>query len=62
MKKLLIHPKKTKIFLFSPNTAKYGPEKTRYLETFHTVALINALKLSSPDYLPKVSITYGMAL
>ena len=23
--------------LFSPNTGKYGPEKTPYLDTFHTV-------------------------
>ena len=24
-------------FLFSPNTGKYGPEKTPYLDTFHAV-------------------------
>ena len=23
--------------VFSPNTGKYGPEKTPYLDTFHTV-------------------------
>ena len=23
--------------LFSPDTGKYGPEKTRYFDTFHTV-------------------------
>ena len=23
--------------LFSPNTGKYGPEVTRYLDTFHAV-------------------------
>ena len=27
-------------FVFSPNTGKYGPEKTTYLDTFHTVYLI----------------------
>ena len=26
-----------KISVFSPNTRKYGPEKTSYLDTFHTV-------------------------
>ena len=24
-------------FVFSPNTGKYGPEKTPYLDTFHAV-------------------------
>ena len=24
--------------VFSPNTGKYGPEKTPYLDTFHAVA------------------------
>ena len=24
-------------FVFSPNTGKYGPEKTPYLDTFYTV-------------------------
>ena len=26
--------------VFSPNTGKYGPEITRYLDTFHAVRLI----------------------
>ena len=26
---------------FSVNTGKYGPEKTRYLDTFHAVLLSN---------------------
>ena len=26
-----------KISIFSPNTGKYGPEKTPYLDTFHAV-------------------------
>ena len=26
--------------VFSPNTGKYGPEITRYLDTFHTVNVI----------------------
>ena len=31
----------TKIYgVFSPNTGKYGPEITPYLETFHTVAIL----------------------
>ena len=25
--------------VFSPNTGKYGPEKTMYLDTFHAVRL-----------------------
>ena len=25
------------VFVFSPNTGKYGPEKTPYLDTFHAV-------------------------
>ena len=25
------------VHIFSPNTGKYGPEKTKYLYTFHTV-------------------------
>ena len=28
-------------YVFSPNTEKYGPEKTPYLDTFHTVSLTN---------------------
>ena len=32
--------------LFSPNTGKYGPEKTPYLDTFH--AAITYRSLSSP--------------
>ena len=27
--------------LFSPNTGKYGPEKTPYLDTFHAVVISN---------------------
>ena len=27
----------TEFFLVSPNTGKYGPEKTRYLDIFHAV-------------------------
>ena len=26
---------------FSPNTGKYGPEKTPYLDTFHAVVISN---------------------
>ena len=28
---------KAEISVFSPNAGKYGPEKTPYLDTFHTV-------------------------
>ena len=28
------------ISVFSPNAGKYGPKKTLYLETFHTVPMI----------------------
>ena len=27
--------------VFSPNAGKYGPEKTPYLDTFHTVRTLN---------------------
>ena len=30
---------------FSPNTGKYGPEKTPYLDTFHVVKLISSLRI-----------------
>ena len=33
-----------KISIFSPNTGKYGPEKTPYLDTFHAVTLTVNLK------------------
>ena len=29
--------KSVQISVFSPNTGKYGPEKTPYLDTFHAV-------------------------
>ena len=32
-----------KISVFSPNTGKYGLEKTPYLDTFHTVRLLKIL-------------------
>ena len=31
------HEKSPKISVFSPNTEKYGPEKTPYLDSFHVV-------------------------
>ena len=31
------HEKSPKISVFSPNTEKYGPEKTPYLDSFHEV-------------------------
>ena len=33
------------ISVFSPNTGKYGPEKTSYLDTFHAVQLKKTSKL-----------------
>ena len=30
--------------VFSPNAGKYGPEKTSYLDTFHTVVCTEKLK------------------
>ena len=30
---------------FSPNTGKYGPEKTPYLDTFHVVKLISSPRI-----------------
>ena len=30
--------------VFSPNTEKYGPEKTSYLDTFHAVLSMAAMK------------------
>ena len=29
--------------VFSPNTGKYGPEKTPYLENFHAVPILTKL-------------------
>ena len=29
--------------VFSPNTGKYGPQKTPYLDTFHTVVIVEDL-------------------
>ena len=34
-------------FVFSPNVGKYGPEKTPYLDKFHTVLALNVRELSS---------------
>ena len=31
----------SKISVFSPNAGKYGPEKTPYLDIFHTVRDVN---------------------
>ena len=31
--------------VFSPNTGKYGPEKTAYLDTFHAVCKVACKKL-----------------
>ena len=31
------HEKSPKISVFTPNTEKYGPEKTPYLDSFHGV-------------------------
>ena len=31
----------TYLSVFSPNAGKYGPEKTPYLDTFHTVSTYN---------------------
>ena len=30
--------------VFSPNTGKYGPEKTPYLDTFHAVLTVKFVK------------------
>ena len=35
------------ISLFRPNTEKYGPRKTPYLDTFHTVIVVKFLIISS---------------
>ena len=34
--------------VFSPNTGKYGPEKTPYLDTFHAVLFFILLEISMP--------------
>ena len=39
MYKLLIRRDTKYLSVFSPNAGKYGPEKTPYLDTFHTVLL-----------------------
>ena len=35
--------------VFSPNTGKYGPEKTAYLDTFHAVFLVVNVNKSSEN-------------
>ena len=32
--------------VFSPNTGKYGPEETPYLETFHAMIIPQKMKFS----------------
>ena len=32
-----LNTKRSYLSVFSPNAGKYGPEKTPYLDTFHTV-------------------------
>ena len=39
---------KTYLSVFSANAAKYGPEKTLYLDTFHTVNSLN-VRLWNPQ-------------
>ena len=39
----------------SPNTGKYGPEKTLYLDTFHTLNVQEAWTFPAGIYLHKVS-------
>ena len=34
-----LNTEKYYLLLFSPNTGKYGPEKTPYLDTFHEVKI-----------------------
>ena len=36
--------------VFSPNAGKYRPEKTPYLDTFHTVLMTVLLTLVEKDY------------
>ena len=46
------------IFVFSPNTGKYGPEKTQHLNTFHTVSAetVRFYKFS----IPRNYMNYGI--
>ena len=46
------------IFVFSPNTGKYGPEKTQHLDTFHTVSAetVRFYKFS----IPRNYMNYGI--
>ena len=36
-------PKTSHLSVFSPNARKYGPEKTPYLDTLHTVICLNEI-------------------
>ena len=38
--------------LFSPNAEKYGPEKTPYLDTFHTVCVLTFVLQLNGSFLP----------
>ena len=44
--------------VFSPNTGKYGPEKTPYLDTFHTVSK----NQSFPTFLTGIEMGYWLIL
>ena len=44
------------ISVFSPNTGKYGPEKTRYLDTFHEVPSLPFTTKLRHDYYPYLQL------
>ena len=44
--------------VFSPNTGKYGPEKTPYLDTFHAVFMLEVGCLYGKNGL-RIQITMG---
>ena len=46
--------------VFSPNKGKYGPEITRYLDTFHAVSGLNNINLKS--YFMYRSSKFGSAV
>ena len=44
------------IFVFSPNTGKYGPEIIPYLDTFHAVRVFGQVKFKDIIYFFKVEM------
>ena len=47
--------------VFSPNTGKYGPEITPYMDTFHTVYMIYLARFGGPVRKNFIGININMS-